>query len=108
MQLYGFDFEKYEKIQSNIPTIFAPNCWGGVIFHSMNLKFNSPFINMFELPEDYIKFLKNPKHYLQSDLKFIEMRYEPVFRICQYIFMYGRYFLCCIYKCNFIFCSFFC
>lgn len=80
MQLYGFDFEKYEKIQSNIPTIFAPNCWGGVLFHSMNLKFNSPFINMFELHEDYIKFLKNPKHYLQSDLKFIEMRYEPAIK----------------------------
>lgn len=26
--MVGQVYETYEKIQNNIPTIFAPNCWG--------------------------------------------------------------------------------
>lgn len=31
MSLIGFDFEKYQQIKLNPPTIFCPNCWGDYI-----------------------------------------------------------------------------
>lgn len=76
MQLYGFDFEKYKKIKTDIPTIFAPNCWGGLLYNSMGLPFNSPLINMFVDHNDYIKFLKQPEYYLKCSLELSEMIYK--------------------------------
>ena len=74
--LYGFDIKKYEDIKLNPPTIFAPNCWGGIAYHLLGLKFYSPFINMFLEEGDYMKFLNNPKHYIESKLCYYESKYN--------------------------------
>ncbi len=74
----GFDFSKYRKLKLNTPTIFAPNCWGGVTYNHLGLQFKSPFINMFEKHDDYIKFLTNPKYYLKCNLQFKEMQYNEI------------------------------
>lgn len=76
MALPGFDFDKYLRIKKNIPTIFAPNCWGGVTYNSLGLEFKSPFINMFVNRTEYIRFLKNPKHYINTPLIFEKMIYS--------------------------------
>jgi len=76
MSVTGFDFEKYIEIKKNSPTIFAPNCWGGITYKRLSLQFKSPFINMFEDHDDYIKFLKKPEYYLKCELKFKQMQYE--------------------------------
>lgn len=53
-------------------TIISNNCWGGTIYESYKLKKMSPTIGLFFMAEDYIKFLRNIHHYLNSELYFIE------------------------------------
>lgn len=76
MSLPGFDFEKYKSIRRTTPTIISPNCWGGITYNSLQLEFKSPFINMFESHEDYLKLCRNLAYYLNCPLEFIEMTYE--------------------------------
>lgn len=76
LKIQGFDFNKYIKLKKNPPSIFAVNCWGGLTYNHLGLRFSSPFINMFENHTEYIQFLKNPKHYISCDLNFMEMRPE--------------------------------
>ena len=66
----GFTFDKYEKLKKSKPTIFALNCFGGVIYHRFGLPFHSPMINMFILEIDMMKFLKAPIKYMDSELQF--------------------------------------
>jgi len=76
MALPGFDFDKYICIKKHTPTIFAPNCWGGITYNSLGLEFKSPFINMFIGHTDYIKFLRNPKYYIDCPLNFERTGYD--------------------------------
>ncbi len=52
-------------------SVFSSNCYGAIMLHDLNLKFNSPFVNLWMKPKDYIKFLKNPKYYLGKKMSFI-------------------------------------
>lgn len=75
--LPGFRFEKYiELLQSNI-SIIANNCWGGHAYHTLGMKFNTPFINMFETDKDYLKLLSSLPYYLALKLKFERIGYNP-------------------------------
>lgn len=76
MALPGFDFDKYISIRNNVPTIITPHCWGGVTYNSLALPFASPFINMFENHDDYLKLLKNIKYYMECPLEFVEIKYD--------------------------------
>ncbi|MCI8806448.1 MAG: DUF1919 domain-containing protein [Clostridiales bacterium] len=49
------DLKKYMVIRNNPPSIFSNNCWGGVTYHSLGLKFTSPLINLFMSDADYFK-----------------------------------------------------
>ena len=51
-------------------TIFSSNCIGGVIASELHVQFNTPFVNLWLYPDDYIKFLKEPKKYLNYKLYF--------------------------------------
>lgn len=73
MTLPGFAFEKYQAIRKNVPTIISPNCWGGMIYN--RLEFKSPFINMFETHDDFLKILKNIELYMKAELQLVEMKY---------------------------------
>lgn len=73
MALPGFDFDKYQAIRKNVPTIICPNCWGGMIYNRLGLEFKSPFINMFESHDDFLKILKNIELYMKSELQLVEM-----------------------------------
>jgi uncharacterized protein (DUF1919 family) len=75
MAMPGFEFDKYEQIKKNVPTIIAPNCWGGLTYSSLALPFKSPFINMKVNHDDYLKFLKKPQYYLNCPLEFEKMVY---------------------------------
>nr|WP_308623741.1 DUF1919 domain-containing protein [uncultured Eisenbergiella sp.] len=52
-------------------TIISNNCWGGMIYESYNLPKESPTVGMFFMADDYIRFLRNIKPYLASELVFI-------------------------------------
>lgn len=49
-------------------TIISSNCVGGVIYHDLNLQFQSPTINLWFLPEDYFKFVENLDKYFSMEL----------------------------------------
>ncbi len=72
----GFTFDGYQSLARRTPSIFAPNCWGGITYNYLGLKFCSPLINMFESHTDYLKLLKKPEHYMQLELEPDEMCYE--------------------------------
>lgn len=61
-------------------SLISSNCNGAFILHDLNLKFNSPTVNLFIYPSDFVKFVKNLEYYLECDLKFIkkEDRSYPV------------------------------
>lgn len=71
-----FDINKYLNILKNKPTIFSNNCWGGLTYHQLGLEFNSPLINLWFWDDDYIKFLKNPKFYINQELNFDKWGYS--------------------------------
>ena len=55
---------KKKKIKVNDLTILSTDCLGGIIYHDFGMKFNSPTINMWFSPKDFIKFCCNLKYYL--------------------------------------------
>lgn len=67
-------FGKYraEKLNNKQFTIISNNCWGGHVYRFFNLPYDSPTIGLFFFSEDYIKFITNLKHYIESELKFIK------------------------------------
>lgn len=78
MNLPGFDFDKYEKIRGNTPTIISPNCWAGMLYNRLGLPFKTPLINMFEDHKDYLKLLSDLDSYMNVPLKFEEVKYDSV------------------------------
>lgn len=76
LNIPNLNLEKYMQIRKNPPTIFANNCWGGVIYHRLGLQFMSPFINMFVNAEDYLKLLSEPQKYVEEKLSLCGKGYD--------------------------------
>lgn len=62
-------------------TIISNNCWGGLIYQSYGLKYNTPTIGLYFMAEDYIKFVYNIKEYLRYELKFINYKESKIYKI---------------------------
>lgn len=64
---------KIKKIRSAAElediTILSQNCIGGVFYHDMGLQFSSPTVNLFFGADDFVKFILNLDHYLDSEFK---------------------------------------
>ena len=50
---------KRTRLKNSCPTIISRNCVGGIIYHDLGLKFNSPTINLSMSNDDYIKFVEH-------------------------------------------------
>ena len=78
-QLYErFYFRKLRSSLRNRDfSLFSPNCYAGIIYHRLGLKFTSPTINLlFPIKKQYLRFVSNLEYYLQQDLVFID---DPVY-----------------------------
>lgn len=53
-------------------SLIASNCNGALILHDLGLRFNSPFVNLWIKPKDYIRMLANFKEYMTTPLSFIK------------------------------------
>ena len=71
-----FDFDKYIELKKSNLSIFAQNCWGGITSNLLNMQFKSPFVNMFETEEDFIKISKNPDYYMEQEVEFAYTNYD--------------------------------
>lgn len=55
-----------KKLKNKNFTIISSNCIGGFINHELKERFNSPTVNLFFKPKDYLKFISNLRHYIQD------------------------------------------
>lgn len=64
-------------------TIFSNNCLGGVFYHDAGVQFTSPLINTAMDGEDFLRFLENPRYYLDHEMEFFAWpgRTFPIARI---------------------------
>lgn len=74
--LPGFTFDRYKKLRNSQLSILSINCWGGLVYHTLGLQFLSPTINMFTSGNDFMKFLHNPRYYMEKELRYYKMNYE--------------------------------
>lgn len=51
------------------PTWIASNCAGGFIYHWLGLQLQSPFINLFLTPEDFITALEHFEEFMDTPVK---------------------------------------
>lgn len=66
-----FAKRRKKKLINTDFTIISNNCWGGMIYESYDLPKRSPTVGLFIMANDYIKFLKNLRSYILSDITFI-------------------------------------
>ena len=50
-------------------TIIANNCIAGSMLHDLGLRFNTPTINLQILPREYIKFCRDFRHYMETEIQ---------------------------------------
>ena len=55
-------------------TLICNTCLGGVILSDLHMRFNSPFVNIWMYPADFVRMLKDLPRYMQESLVFIEDR----------------------------------
>ena len=72
----GFTLDKYRQLQRSRLSIFAMNCFGGFISHTLGLPFRTPIINMFFSEQDFVRFLRAPRICLEYSPHFEKLS-EP-------------------------------
>ncbi|MBT9045622.1 hypothetical protein BTI92_03985 [Lactobacillus delbrueckii subsp. bulgaricus] len=72
-------------------TIISNNCWGGMLYESYDLPKESPTVGLFIMADDYIKFLKDLKGYLDSELTFIDPKSSKWYSQVSVDKRYGNY-----------------
>lgn len=60
-----------KKLNNKDFSVIASNCNGAFILHDLGLRFNSPFVNLWMKPDDFIKFLSKIEYYLSCDMSFV-------------------------------------
>lgn len=63
-----------KKIKNKNVSIIASDCLGGCISHTLGLRFNSPFVNLWLYPKDFIRYCSNIKHYMFCELQFLSQQ----------------------------------
>lgn len=55
-------------IEKKDVTILSNNCAGGILYHQLGMKFNSPTINLFLKTNDFLELVKNLREYEHCEL----------------------------------------
>lgn len=64
-------------------SVISNNCWAGKVYQYLDMPYLSPTAGLYFFAPDYIKFVKNLKGYLDTDLEFIppeESKYFDVLK----------------------------
>lgn len=91
------DNNNRKRLISKSRTIISNNCVGGYLYHNLGLKFESPTINLFIEPEDYLKMVLDIDKYFDPEAEITEVlgvKEYPVGRIydCNVYFMHYKSF----------------
>ena len=60
------------RLQNHGMTVISANCVGAFILHDLNEPFNSPFVNLYLSPSDFVRYLQNIEFYRRQSLTFIQ------------------------------------
>lgn len=66
------NYRNRKRLINHSFSLIASNCNGGFILHDLGMRFNSPFINLWMKPKDYIKMLSDLKGYMSEDVIFVK------------------------------------
>ena len=66
------NFKNRQRLKNKEVSLIANNCNGGFMCHDLHMQFRSPFVNLWLKPKDFLKYLKNIEHYMNSELTFIK------------------------------------
>lgn len=64
--------ENRAKLKNTNFSVISSNCNGGFILHDLGQRFNSPTVNLYLFPKDFIKLVKNLKYYMSLKLSFVK------------------------------------
>lgn len=78
--ILGFTLKNYRRLQRSRLSIFAMNCFGGLISHLFGLPLHSPFFNMYLSERDFLSFLREPHVYLEEPLTLKNMMWSESLR----------------------------
>lgn len=59
---------KRMRLKNKTMTVFSSNCNGAYMLHDLGCPFNSPTVNLFFLPDHFLKFVRSPEKYLSEEL----------------------------------------
>jgi uncharacterized protein (DUF1919 family) len=60
-------------------TIVSNDCFGGMAYEELGLRYESPFVGLFLVPEDYMQLLRNLQPYCEGELRFApHSRHEQI------------------------------
>lgn len=54
-------------------TIISNNCWAGKVYQYLGMQYLTPTVGLYFFAEDYLKFVRNLRYYLTTELTFISM-----------------------------------
>ena len=57
-----------KKLKNKDLSLISSNCNGALILHDLGVRFNSPFVNLWIKPRDFITLLKDFDRYMSMDL----------------------------------------
>ena len=72
------NFIPRRRLKNKNFTIICDNCWAGKVYQELGLPYQTPFVGMFVFSPDYIKMLKNLKHYLSGDIPLKLLRNQNI------------------------------
>lgn len=65
-----------ENYHGPAPTLFCNNCTGSMMLHDLGLRFNSPFVNLWIRPDDFLAICANPEAELAHELVQVESEFD--------------------------------
>lgn len=65
------------RVQSRDFSIISNDCWGGMAYEELDTRYESPFVGLFIVPEDYIRLLRNLRSAVDGGIRFRTVSSHP-------------------------------
>lgn len=62
-------------------SIISNNCYAGIIYQYLGLKYNTPTVGLFFFSDEYIRFVENFREYIKQNLTFIDTKDSKYYSI---------------------------
>ena len=79
--IINFNIDKYMKLRENPVSIISISCFGGFLYHRLDLPFTSPTINLWFSTPDIIKFSTSLKKHIDKNLECVHTGYNDAEKI---------------------------